>query len=51
MPEIRVAVDGKKFKVLINNLQRGVSYSTEAHANHEADKIRKEWEVRCAGKK
>ena len=40
MPRIVVVEDGKKFKVLVNFIQRGVSYSTKELAEQEAKKLR-----------
>ena len=36
---IAVTPEGKKWKVLVNYIQRGVSYSTAIMANHEATAI------------
>ena len=42
MPNIIVVPAEKgKFKVLVNYVQRGIDYSSEALANQEADKVRK----------
>ena len=35
-----VPADKGKFKVLVNFIQRGIEYSSEALANIEADKVR-----------
>ena len=40
MPKVVVVADGKKFKVLVNFIQRGVSYSTKELAEQEANKLR-----------
>lgn len=36
---IAVTTEGKKWKVLVNYIQRGVAYSTAVMANHEATAI------------
>ena len=42
MPNTVVVVeDGKKYKVLVNYIQRGVSYNSKELAEQEAGKIRK----------
>jgi len=45
MPEIKVVPGEKKgkFKVLVNGIRQGVEYSTEVHAEYEAEKIRKSY--------
>ena len=40
MPDVRVVKQGKKFKVLVNFVQRGIAYSDEKQANAEADKVK-----------
>lgn len=45
MPDVIVRPAGNgKYKVLINYIQRGVDYSSEALAEQEANKIRKKLE-------
>jgi hypothetical protein len=43
MPEVTIAPDGKKTKVLVNGIQRGVAYSSEELAESEANKIREQY--------
>jgi len=46
MPSVVVAPVGNgKYKVLINYVQHGIDYSSEALAQNEANKIRKKLEV------
>ena len=42
MPDVRVVKQGKKFKVLVNFVQRGIDYSNEAQANKEAAKVKEQ---------
>jgi hypothetical protein len=39
MSQIDVVPDGKKFKILVNFIQRGISYSSADLANQEAERI------------
>lgn len=39
MKDIRVVTDGKKFKVLINFIQRGIVFQSPAIANEKAKEI------------
>lgn len=48
MPSIVVADAGKgKFKVMVNYIQKGISYSSKEVADKEAQKIRAEYERMC----
>ena len=45
MPEVTVtSADKGKSKVLVNGVQQGVAYSSEKHAEYEANKIREKYE-------
>ena len=47
MPDVQVVKAGKsKFKVMIDYIQRGIEYSSEAQAESEAKKIREDLETR-----
>ena len=37
MPDVRVVPEGKKFKILVNYIQRGIEYTSQEMANHDAD--------------
>ena len=40
MPDIRVSSNDKKFNVLVNYLQHGISYASKELAEAEANKLR-----------
>jgi len=42
---INVVPDNKKFKVLVNYIQQGISYSSRILAEHQADIIKKQYNV------
>jgi len=47
MPTVIVVSAGKdKYKVLIDYVQRGIVYHSESLANHQADKLRQQFEAR-----